>query len=428
MDDTGIAVADAPEIAESTAPETTTVETDSTEVDTDGEVDGTEAPEGETQPETGERSDALMLDGNRPSPKVTKLLQDIKSKDPRFATQLRRALIDNAQLGKSFPGGLKDAVALHQKFESLGGEHGLATMQNDLAVFGEAYGQFADGSPSFAETLAEDNPEAFAKIAPAVISKYESANPEAFGAFLAGRLFSEMRESGLYLAIDRLQDFIDPSNEKAVNTYNAITGFINQLSQQAAKKQATAPNAAAKTGDTRDAEFKTREDNLRRNEWTLDTNSARKAAFESEFTRLSQGRKVSSDQAATIKELTVGRIQKALTGNKDFNSKLDRYFQANDRDGFVKMFKNEYATILKAAMRDSFDKILGVKRGPETGTPRAQAQNGTPAQPGTPSKGFTWVSSKPALAEVDMGRTERDDWLAGKAILKDGSRVQWRVK
>lgn len=424
------AVLDAP-VADAAPPEIDPVDTGAdSSIDTSeqGEQAQGEQPDAAAQPEL-EEAEGLIVDGKRLSAKALQFLQETKAKDPKLAQQLRGALFDSDQLRRSFPGGIKEAAALKQSFEALGGEAGLQEMRGNLDFFQGIDADFTAGNPRFVEALADADPAAFAKIAPAVIAKWESLHPEALSSFVSGKMLTEMGGKGFELALMRLADFIDIEKPQAVNSYNSLVNFVNGLHENATKKpEVTGKQAPA--GGEKDGEYKTREENVIRSEWRVEQNQFRRAEFSSEYDRLAKDRKVNSDNASAIKELCAGRIEKALSGNTEFNSKLQRYFEARDKDGFLKSFNTQYKTILKAEMQRSFDHVMGAKRGPAAGAAPANGKVAPVTSPGSVDKGYAWVPKQPSTSEFDMTNplNNRESFSQGKAILRDGRKVQWRNK
>lgn len=424
------AVLDAPVADAAAAPEITPVDTGSdVSIDTadDSEGQGEQPVDPAAQPEL-EEAEGLVVDGKRLSAKALQFLQETKAKDPKLAGQLRAALFDSDQLRRLHPGGIKEATQLHQRFQELGGEDGLKEMSGKLDFFQGIDADFTAGNPRFVEALAEADPVAFAKIAPAVIAKYESMHPEALSSFVSGKMLSEMSGKGFELALMRLADFIDVEKPNAVTSYNSLVNFVNGLHENASKK-VEAPGKQAPGAEKGD-EFKSREENIIRSEWRVEQDQFRRTSFSGEYGKLANGRKINSDNEVAIKELCVGRIAKALEGNKEFNSKLQRYFEARDKEGFLKFFNSQYKTTMSAEMRRSFDQILGTKRGPVAAALNGAGKAAPVAVPGAPDKGFAWIPNQPSAGDVDMRHpaNTRDTWAGGKAILKDGRKVQWRNK
>lgn len=423
------AVLDAP-VADAAPPEIDPVDTGAdASIDTSeqGEQAQGEQPDAAPRPEL-EEAEGLIVDG-KPSAKVTQLLQKTRAEDPKLAAQIREALFGASKYGQLFPGGIKEAAQLHQRFQELGGEAGLTEMRGNLDFFQGIDADFTAGNPRFVEALAEADPAAFAKIAPAVMAKYEAMHPEAINSFVCQKALAELDKSDFRFYMRMIYSKLDHSDKDSVESFDAIANAYNRMSENAAKKPEV-PGKQAPAGGEKDGEYKTREENVIRSEWRVEQNQFRRAEFSSEYDKLAKDRKVNSDNASAIKELCAGRIEKALSGNAEFNSKLQRYFEARDKDGFLKSFNTQYKTILKAEMQRSFDHVMGAKRGPAAGASPVNGKGAPVATPGIIEKGYAWVPKQPGTSEFDMTNplNNRESFSQGKAILRDGRKVQWRNK
>ena len=118
--------------------------------------------------------------------------------------------------------------------------------------------------------------------------------------------------------------------------------------------------------------------------------------------------------------------------NRAINGKhketLDRYFAAKDKPGFLRYASSISKTEVPKALREAFDAVLPSKPGPRPGTAPAP-KNGAPPARNTPiAQGFTQVAKQPATNEIDYKNRLNTTQLfqSGKAILKNGQRVQWQ--
>ena len=408
---------------ETTEPEETTssgeAETPSTDAETRPEE--TETPEGEKPPETGARA----VENGKLSEAAKRTLDEIKAKDPKLARELRTALFQADAVRKALPGGLKEVSQLRQQVEALGGPEGVQRTREELEYFNGLDAAFTAGDPKFIQAMT-DTPEgqqAFLQLAPSIMDKFLEMNPEGYGAYVSKVFVADMLQEGVPLALERLGDFIG-DNPRAQAIWKQLQGYVNRINGFAQK-----PVAAPKKADTpagtpdREKQLQEREQNITRQEWRRESDIGRMDTFNSEWTRLSAGRKLSDVQTGAVKELYASRLHAAASKLPGFSDTLQRYFDGGDKQGYLRYLTSVYKSEIPKALRAAFDAIVPAKPGPKAGAPAA-SKAGAPVAKPTP--GFEFVGTRPNPNEIDPIRSQ-GLILQGKAVLRSGKKVYWRA-
>ncbi len=400
-----------------------------TDVGAEPEVDtGAEPAEGADSAETGkpaiESPTKPLIDGGKLSAEAKETLDKIKLENPALARSLQRALFKEAEYARELPGGIKDLKALRDTIETLGGEHGIQEIQQELNGWQQFDQQFTAGDPKAIEFMTSE-PEgqtAFLKLIPSAFAKYEELHPDGYSQYMAQVFAHTIGQSGIPLALERLSDFIG-DNPKAQEQWAKIAQFIKGIGDMS-RKQVEAPKFGAAAPDTRGQDLDTREQQLTRSEWRSETASAQRQVFESEWARLSAGRKLSEPQTAAIKELFESRLNRAVGQHKDT---LERYFKAKDKAGFLKYATQLNKTELPKALREAFDAVVPGKPGPKAAIAQPGKNGGPPAKGVPIAQGFVQVAKQPATMDIDYKNpfNTASNFQSGKAILKGGRRVQW---
>ncbi len=406
----------------------TAIETTDTGADT-GLDAGAEplVPGGEPSidPEPGAaNADKPLIDGGKLSAEAKATLDKLKVENPSLARAIQRALFKEAEFGKLAPGGIQEIKALRETVEQLGGETGLQDMQREIAGFRGFDEQYTAGDPKAIDFMTSDaqGQEAFVKLMPMALQKFEQLHPEGFKGYMAQVMEQSMYASGIPLALERLGDFL-ADNPKAMEQWNKIAGFVKFVGDTS-RKQVEAPKFQQAQPDNERAQLAQERASLERDKWKNETASASRPVFDREWARLAAGRKLSAEQTDTIKELFDLRFQKAIQNGH--SEKLERYFTGKDKTGFMRYAATLDSTILPNALKEAFDRVLPTKPGPRPpGAP--VVKNGAPAR-GTPiAQGFTQIAQRPATAEIDMRHSFNtpSNYQSGKAVLRDGRKVQW---
>ncbi len=366
-----------------------------------------------------------LIDGGKLSADAKKHLEELKTTNPPLAKALQRALYRGAEIDKVLPGGIKEVQQLRQTIETLGGEHGIKEMQAEVNGFRDFDKHYTAGDPKALEFMTSDpeGREAFLKLIPTALQKYEELHPEGFSNYMAQVIGGTMAQHGIPLALERLSDFIG-DNPKAIEQFNKLVGFtrfINDLSS----KQVAAPKFQQAAPDNDRAQFEKERGQFEREKWKNETSSEQKQVFDNEWSRLTAGRKLSEQQTAAIYELFSARFDKSVAKHAET---LDRYFGAKDKNGFLRFTSQLSKTEVPKALREAFDAIVPAKPGPRPANGVAPAKNGIPAKGVPIAAGFTQIAKQPATQDIDYRNPFNNpkNFQDGKAVLKDGKKVAWQ--
>src|SRR5678815_4123815 len=163
------------ESAEVETPETPAVETPETPI---------EHPQ-EGQALTPEKP---LIDGGKLSADAKKYLDELKATNPALANALSKQLFKAAQLEKDLgPGGIKEVKELRQTIEQLGGPHGVQELQQEISGFRQFDEQYTAADPKAIDFMTADpeGQDAFVKLMPAALQKFEQLHPEGFQNYMA---------------------------------------------------------------------------------------------------------------------------------------------------------------------------------------------------------------------------------------------------
>lgn len=342
--------------------------------------------------------------------------------DPRLERQIKNALFTKDQFEQAVPGGLREVKAMREMIERHGGEQGLESRENTLRGFQHFDEMYVSGDPKALDFMTSDaeGQAAFLKMMPQALSKFQQLDSPAYQGYVAGVFRSTMDAYQLPLALMRLQDFMG-DNPRAMEQFNTILKFYNDMGEMA--KYKPEPKANVQNQDTgRMSDIEAREQKLTRDEWRRETVSSQQQVFAQKWSELAGGRKLTTEQDAAVRELFESRLGKAFRGK--YEERLERYFQAGDKAGFMRMAAEIDRVEVPAALKAAFDAVMPGRPGPRPGTAPARV-----SKPNAQAvKGYTQVDKPPAFREVDVRQTSAEDWKRGTAIMKDGRKIQWTPK
>lgn len=416
---------------------------------TDGEVHDAEftddTPVEGTDQQASDTSTALVKAGeplviqNKLSNSGKAVIEAVKSLGPAVAQQITQALMLREWFKKQVPGGTKELGSMRTAMERIGGEQGISQLQEKSQALDRITELFDNANPEFVDQLTSD-PErqaAFIKLMPEMLARLEKVSPD-HAAYQYARAFTTMMDRGGIPTLFSTQSAIlNRANQAlAAGQFEFAAGFLSEIVEghnQIAKilsaartMQRPADPGSAKDPamQTRASELDKREQNLRQQEWNGAVTGERRRVFQKTFAELSKGRNLTDEQSASVK----GFYELAITQKtRGWKNQAERFFQAGDKDGFLKEQYAFFAKAIPEALRTAFQKGLPGKPGPKAVNGQ-QSQTSVNVPRGTQSvngKNPTRVATMPKSGEVDLSKTSSEQIRNNQAYLKDGRLVQW---
>lgn len=338
---------------------------------------------------------------------------------------------------------------------------GLQQVRDRLAEIEDIDLMFYTGNPQLLDGMTADDEgkAAFAKLAPAMESKWKEVAPNAWAAKTARQIMADMtgaqltddkgqivgnadipyRVQRLSLALkgDKDGNVSALDLQLARNELSWIGAYLGRLNQLAT----LAPEVFTPSGDTKDTKLAERERRIaereaeaRNNEW----NGARQIMANQITTKtwntLTKGHQISADDQEECIALFQRRFDQAIKArepNADDNRRS--YIEREDRDGYLsyeQYLMNTYGVpALKEQVRRMLAKMQPAKPGQQRTT--APATNGQPAAK-PPVAGFVKLMAKPPSHVLDYGRMTPEMVRAKQGILRiphdgkaAGTKVTW---
>jgi len=371
-------------------------------------------------------ADVPAIENGRLSAPAKEYLDKLKTENPALEKQFRNALYAHAQYQKELPGGLKELQAMRSLVEERGGADGLREMAERLGSFEEFDKTYFAGDPKALEhmTATPEGQQALVRLMPAALDKFQQISPDGYTSHMAGLFAATMDSWRVPVALELL-NYLVADNPRAVEQLQKIQGFYGQMLELSQKKP-EAPKPQQQNGADPDrAKFEQERTQFTREQWKAETAREQQATFQSEWDRLAGGRKLTDGQDAAVRELFESKLNKAIQARHA--EKLERYFSAKDKNGFMRYAAEISRTEVPAALKAAFEQVMPAKPGPKPPMPPG-GKPLTPPVNGKAAQGFTQVSKPPSSDEVDYKHSFNSaaNWQAGKAVLKDGRQVQWK--
>ena len=376
------------------------------------------------------------LENGRPAKSTSVALQSIAKTHPQLARQIPRDIAVAARLRSEFPGTNPfDAIkTLQRRLKQLGGEEGIQTMQAALKDIEELDALYAKGDPRMLEKMTEtpEGQASFVKLAPHTMNKWEQLAPKAFTRYLAGVINGDLIGQRVDMTIQRIaemtpKEIAGPDGTKIPNPVLAELAKLQAYFTRLAEFEKLQPEAvSAPAADTIDplaaerTKLAQREARLKAQDWKTTADRSRDELFTEVWKKETKGLKISAvDQEDIIARFGL-RLPKALEAIPGFSNDIKELFENDDREGYLRYLKGKYAETIPRMLRVEIQR----RYKPANGTPTQRTETTTTA-PKAVDPGFKRVTAMPGSNEIDMRLTTREMFKSGKAILKNGSRVQW---
>jgi hypothetical protein len=376
------------------------------------------------------------VENGRLNPKLKAHLDTLRTTDPAAAKAIQKALfLEDTLRGKFGHADMRQIDTMRETFEQLGGEQGIQEVQQELDGWRQFDEQFTAGDPKVLEfiTSTPEAKDAFLKIAPSMVDRWAETHPDGYQAYIAQAFMAtaQLPQFNIPLTMARIEDYlgaegVPPRLAELVGTLKNFFGFIGQK----ASAPVTAPKfAPAAQPNDRSAELDKREQDFTRKEWLGECVRERDAVFEATLKK-HLGDNVTPETRAKIAKYYQTNLREQIAKKPNVNATLERYFNSKQKQGYVSYLTGVYKEAVPLALRITLGELgLSKKAGAapaQAGRPGAPATRVPTGKPAVPGEGFRFVGSKPEFSTVDNTHTTPAMYQAGKAVLKNGQRIQWK--
>lgn len=396
---------------------------------------GVDAPEveGVDQASTADKNFKAIENG-RLNLKLKSHLDAMKLTDPASAKAIRDALFLDDRLKSKFNGDLRQIDSIRETFEQLGGEEGIQEVQQELGGWRQFDEQFTAADPKVLDfiTSTPEAKDAFVKLFPSVVERFRDAHPEGHTAYLASEFAATIQNFNIPLTLARIGDFIGAEGvpPRLGELFGEIQKFFSFIKQEATKPVTAPKLATPPVADNRGAELDKREQEMTRKDWLGECIRERDSTFEATLKK-HLGENVTPEIRSKIAKLYEVNLRQYVGRKPNVQQTLEKYLGAKQKQGYVSYLSGIYKEVVPMALRMTLGELgLGKKAA-------AAAQPGRPGAPapkvptGKPGAGFKFIGTRPVVGNGPGDIDNRHPGAAamyarGQAILRDGSRVQWK--
>jgi hypothetical protein len=375
----------------------------------------------ETQPEVPEGEQPESEEGKAPvslGDAVKNALNKFREADPKGAQILRKEHFENLSYKQTFPT-VAEAQAAKETMELLGGEEGIATLQQDREEYKHLINRLTEGDRDAVEEFAKEAPEGLAKMLSPALEKVKQFNRSQFERAIAPHMADTFREKGLTSVVSRLLEDIHSGRQKEAFTgAQEVAKFLQGVADFAEQSKEQPLSEKEKEIQTKEQALNEREYKTYQGDVTRSAVQSMNSILEKELAPYLKGKTLTKEQKQGLVSDAYTIASNAVAANPRYMAMLKAHFDKRSPKEEVSRFitshfKQQAGTAVKKAWGN---------RG-FTGTAKPAPSNGKPAS-------VTTIASKPPKQgaqpnEFSMARfNNRETYIQGLVTLNNGHKVK----
>lgn len=376
----------------------------------------------EAQPAEGEQPEGQQPDAGASGPvdRVKVALDKLRATDPKMADSLRKVHFSNLDYQKSFATP-SEARAAKETIELLGGEEGIANLQNEVREYSDVLSRMATGDPASLDVLLNDSRDGFIKLGRPYMEKLRQIDSQAFDKVMAPHLAESLMRTGAVGTMDNLLRYIrDGKQTEAFEEAQKLRGWADGVKSFAEQNKEEPVSEREKALQAKEQEINTEKTNLYRGQVGQSVVRVMNSTISKHLEPLMKGKNLTMDQKKDIAEGIYTEIARNLQGNKSFQSKLKAHLDKNSTPAEIARFHQSYLDDVTPNAVKALWARRGFAASPNGGAGRTTQQSS--ASPQT-------VNQKPAAETIDWAQDRnRMRFQRGEATLKKefgGKVVRW---
>lgn len=324
---------------------------------------------------------------------------------------------------------VQDAREAKELIESIGGAEGISEMRELTSEFRDVANQFLEGSPKFIQDLAEDDPVAFSLHFPIMLEEMQKRDFGYFADNISKLWDREFESTGIPRVLQGAKAELEKlakgaERDAALYYINEVLKWQQSISNRSKKSEdPRVKSLLAERAKSRQTEAQTELKELNKDYQNKALNAVIPAGRK-EFDSAFKGYKLDEKDRQRLFGYVVKAANDAVEADKHFKADRDALLQAKDVNGALRLVKARYAQEWVKAVKEQA-RLFRIGAGPGKQQQQQTDKDGQGGQQRQPDKGWIKVNARPDVGEIDRSRSPNDMIISGKAILKDGRKVDW---
>jgi len=286
--------------------------------------------------------------------------------------------------------------------------------------------QFRKGDREFYKGLFDEDPVAAALGLSHMLELAREKDPATYKPTLARLWDNEFQAVGFAPALRNLHTAVAAKDfETAKQILESVQGWHDSISSVA--RQAEDPRVKAllaeRTQRVENEEKTQREEFL--NSYKSETLNAVVDDTGKVFDSFFKGRKLDPEDRTDLLREAMAAANRIVAADKEFIEQRERHLAANDKASAQRLTRARFAKVMPEAVKRiarRYGYVSGTKPA-VTPVPGAKPNGTQPVAPA--AQGFVKVNAYPDAADIDRAKSTREMLLAGRAILKNGRKIEY---
>lgn len=388
-------------------------------------------PKGEPEPEPPPQAAKPETQAKE----VSRMLRELREAHPDKANLLKAvqdAFFRASAYGQHYPTP-DEALRAKTTFEALGGDEGIATLQQSAERIRELDTMAETGDPKLIEAWRSESPEGFKKAAPAFLDALEKMDLHTFQETLRPHLIRSLEASGLQNALQRISYLAGQSNNDMLKQEVAgVSDWLKQLNETEQRRQQTLNDPRNQQLEQQRQQLSTERSTLFNDKVAGQVHPYLSSSIIKSIDSYAGGRTLPQATKDAIVGDVTQEINRILGADKVYQSNMAALRASGDVDKVAKYIKSNIDAIRARAVREVWNKRVAPFQAPPKPAatkPAAPAPNGQAPKP-VQSQALK-LPAKPDGKDIDWDRDpSRLLFMTGKAYLKSGPNagklVSWR--
>lgn len=382
----------------------------------------TPTPEGDQTGATSDTDPSAGGETDGDGRLLPRYIRELKTTNPEDYKRAKAEFFGHSAYRQVFPT-VGDARQAKQTLELVGGEAGLATLQQDMSEFREVAGQYVNGDPKFVDDLAQNDPIAFGTHAPRYLDKLREVDALAFNRLIAKQFVSEFAATGFRAQLE--QAYAATQDPKVRGVLNQLAKWHDDVEQLS--KQEDDPRYKKLQEELRAERAGNSEKGYKEfySGYQTDARKGIDGAATKLLDSYLKGQTVDPEDMALLRRNAIQIANEVISKDDTFTKQRNLLLQRQDKEAAVRYAVARFEQALGDPQSGSVKRVI--KAFGRTGAKPAVAAQPSQqtAKPAAPQiEGFTRIKDRPNPMDIDSQRS-KGLVLNQRAILKDGRKVTW---
>jgi len=316
----------------------------------------------------------------------------------------------------------QEAIALREKWESAGGEEGIAERDNELQQWSALSQNFLDAKPEFAQALFDEDAAAASRNMPNFLTTWHKNDSKSYDRALSRILVSTLNGGQVKEKLQALYN--GTQDEAAKGQIKQLWDFLTQFEELAKQPVETNDPEREKFQKEKQEWEQERHTEFMRS-YVTDVHVHSEKSARAELAKYLKGKALDKDAEDVMLQNVASRLGKLLEKDKSFISQRDSLIRKRNRTAVAKLANDKISVLMPDVVRNVYKLFtsVGGARAVENQN-RSQVNQSRKEVPGGAPQ--VRQSKPPSPSQIDRQRTTDDMILRRTGYIKGKpERISW---